>query len=198
MSGHWCPIHKTAFFKKGNMKSYAHPIKDAGGNTTGWCNEDDLSKAEPKAEPHEDKPFVPAINPEKQASIEAQNARTNLTSLMIAGKLTTASIDAYDPLEFALVSQLTDRAGVTFKGFKNKQGTMVDAAKAAGATDADRDAARKVAKGITTLGKLRTEVLKFGEGYETQAEQEKVFEQAFDAISDFPGTYMVAWEKRHG
>ena len=46
VKGHWCSIHKTPFFKKGKMKAYAHPIKDAGGVDTGeWCNE--AEKAEP-------------------------------------------------------------------------------------------------------------------------------------------------------
>ena len=40
--GHWCAKHKTPFFKKGNMKGYAHPIKDADGKDTGeWCNEEE-------------------------------------------------------------------------------------------------------------------------------------------------------------
>ena len=46
VKGHWCSIHKTPFFKKGKMKAYAHPIKDAGGVDTGeWCNE--AEKSEP-------------------------------------------------------------------------------------------------------------------------------------------------------
>ena len=39
-SQHWCKDHDTAFFMRGKMKSYAHPIKDAQGNDTGeWCHE---------------------------------------------------------------------------------------------------------------------------------------------------------------
>ena len=90
MSEHWCPIHKTPFFKKGNMKGYAHPIKDAEGNTTGWCNEDQLpsnpdhivKKGEPVAEK-----FEPAINQQKQNSIEIQNAVNNIVALWVGGKL---------------------------------------------------------------------------------------------------------------
>jgi hypothetical protein len=34
-----CPKHEGAvWFKKGKMNSYAHPINDGYGNTTGWCN----------------------------------------------------------------------------------------------------------------------------------------------------------------
>ena len=40
MAEHWCQEHETAFFKKGAMKGYAHPIKNEVGETTGWCNED--------------------------------------------------------------------------------------------------------------------------------------------------------------
>lgn len=38
---HWCYEHNTAFFKKGKMKSYAHPIQDSDQ----WCYE---HKTEPK------------------------------------------------------------------------------------------------------------------------------------------------------
>ena len=38
---HWCSIHKTVFFKKGKMQSYAHKIED----TDEWCNEE---KTEPE------------------------------------------------------------------------------------------------------------------------------------------------------
>lgn len=46
IKGHWCSIHKTPFFKKGNMKGYAHPIKDASGITSGWCNEEEPLESE--------------------------------------------------------------------------------------------------------------------------------------------------------
>ena len=39
-TSHHCPIHDVNFFKRGQMKGYAHPIKDDKGNTTAWCNED--------------------------------------------------------------------------------------------------------------------------------------------------------------
>ena len=50
---HYCPIHETPFFKKGNMKGYAHPIKDEAGEDTGeWCNEpkEDPGAQEPKTD----------------------------------------------------------------------------------------------------------------------------------------------------
>ncbi len=40
MAEHWCNEHGKIWFKKGNMRGYAHPIEDEKGQTTGWCNED--------------------------------------------------------------------------------------------------------------------------------------------------------------
>jgi len=37
---HWCPIHDTAFFKRGRMKWYAHKIE----GTNDWCSEDQVKK----------------------------------------------------------------------------------------------------------------------------------------------------------
>lgn len=37
MDKYFCEQHQTKFFKKGNMKAYAHPLKD-GEETIGWCN----------------------------------------------------------------------------------------------------------------------------------------------------------------
>jgi hypothetical protein len=91
MAEHFCTEHGVPFFKKGNMKSYAHPIKDGSGITAGWCNEQEA----PRASTHN----IPPETDKRQASIEAQNARTNLTNLAIAGKLTEVQ-------EIALISQL--------------------------------------------------------------------------------------------
>lgn len=40
---HWCSVHNTAFFKKGKMKNYAHPIE----GTDEWCNEPQDIEPEP-------------------------------------------------------------------------------------------------------------------------------------------------------
>lgn len=61
---HYCVIHKTAFFMKGKMKGYAHPITDAEGQTIGWCNEGDVEKLKDLP------PQEPGILPEHQAVIE--------------------------------------------------------------------------------------------------------------------------------
>lgn len=38
MDNLFCRIHQTQWFKKGNMKAYAHPVKDETGETVGWCH----------------------------------------------------------------------------------------------------------------------------------------------------------------
>ena len=41
MSEIMCPVHNVAFFKRGKMKAYAHPIEENGA-TVGWCNMKDV------------------------------------------------------------------------------------------------------------------------------------------------------------
>jgi len=41
---HWCKEHGVAFFKRGNMKGYAHKIGDTGE----WCNEPTVPKPTPQ------------------------------------------------------------------------------------------------------------------------------------------------------
>jgi len=66
---HYCTIHKTNFFMKGKMKSYAHPIE--GTDPVEWCHEHkptekpnkdtqaekDLSTVFPETEPSEASPL---------------------------------------------------------------------------------------------------------------------------------------------
>lgn len=56
MTEHWCKEHQRVWFKKGNMKNYAHPILDEDGNQMYdddgkalWCNQ-------PKEETNKSKP----------------------------------------------------------------------------------------------------------------------------------------------
>jgi len=78
-SKHWCPIHHTPFFKKGKMKSYAHPVKDENGNDTGeWCHErtpegynQHEEKPEPDPIPEEDK--IPPEKVQEQAEEDIEN-----------------------------------------------------------------------------------------------------------------------------
>ena len=46
---HWCLLHHTPFFKRGKMKTYAHPIVDEKGKSTGkWCNEGEVDSGKTK------------------------------------------------------------------------------------------------------------------------------------------------------
>lgn len=71
MTEHYCSEHETFFFQKGNMKGYAHPIKDENGNSTGkWCNEPKGETAELSRETPESstggKKEESHINPRKE------------------------------------------------------------------------------------------------------------------------------------
>ena len=54
MADHFCNEHQTVFFKRGNMRGYAHPIGEKNESTgkypEGWCNEDaeGVAKLEPR------------------------------------------------------------------------------------------------------------------------------------------------------
>lgn len=130
MSEHWCSTHNTPYFMKGKMQRYAHPVKDAQGNTLKdergrdiWCNEDDAQLERPAPAPKTEAPWVPAINPDKQASIEAQNALTNLTNLAIAEILPPHMVEA-------LIIALLSRTGINWGDCK---GGLVEEAKKHGA-----------------------------------------------------------------
>ena len=134
MSEHYCTVHHTKFFKTANMKSYAHPVKDAEGNTLEWCNEDKqpAPQAAPQAQPSKPEARTEwAPNPEKQHSIEAQNALTNLTNLAIAGILPA---HYHDRLCVALLG----RTGLNWGESTATKPGLVDAAiKAGGVPKAD-------------------------------------------------------------
>jgi len=65
-----------------------------------------------KGETEPPPPPEPAINHEKQESIESQNALTNLTTLMAANMLTDDYLRKMSPLEGAIVNVLMTRAGI--------------------------------------------------------------------------------------
>lgn len=56
MSEYFCQQHGTPWFKKGNMKGYAHPVKDANGNQmvengkNVWCNMPEDNEPTPESE----------------------------------------------------------------------------------------------------------------------------------------------------
>ncbi len=61
MSGHFCDEHGVPFFKKGNMRGYAHKID----NTEQWCNEPKGASEESEPE-HEGKPQHTPISKDEQ------------------------------------------------------------------------------------------------------------------------------------
>ena len=62
---HWCEKHKTKWFKRGKMQSYAHPIGDTGE----WCHE---HKAEPKPA------SKPAVQPEPESPPDTLQSPTEV------------------------------------------------------------------------------------------------------------------------
>lgn len=75
----FCLEHETNWFKRGKMRGYAHPIKDASGNDTGqWCNipED------------EDGPVIEPMSPQgPQQAPAAQRAEAEPTATPDEGEL---------------------------------------------------------------------------------------------------------------
>ncbi len=56
-SQHWCAEHNIAFFKRGKMNAFGHPIKDAEGKDTGkWCHEPSVPKPVPETPQSTKKP----------------------------------------------------------------------------------------------------------------------------------------------
>ena len=71
---HYCKTHGVVWFKKGKMKGYAHPITDEEGEPTGeWCNEPEEKASKGKSSTE---------SPERQASIEIQNAYTGIPAIV--------------------------------------------------------------------------------------------------------------------
>jgi hypothetical protein len=50
---HWCQEHKIAYFKKGKMRGYGHPIMIDAKETGGWCHEGGARKPGPKTKAQE-------------------------------------------------------------------------------------------------------------------------------------------------
>ena len=55
---HWCSEHKTAFFKRGKMNAYAHPI----GDTEEWCHEHKEAQSSPQPPESKSESIVEAGN----------------------------------------------------------------------------------------------------------------------------------------
>lgn len=108
MAEHWCKIHNTKFFKTAKMSGYAHPVKDAEGKTTAWCNEDaeEVAKLEPinpslqegEPTPEQLKPFDPT-----RKSIERQTSLNRATDWCIAKVQGGEALKTFDVLVVAKV-----------------------------------------------------------------------------------------------
>jgi len=72
---HWCKEHSTAFFMKGKMKSYAHPIGDTGE----WCHEH-------KVKPEEQAPQEPEIVSGESETPPDPNATEELLDKVVVAK----------------------------------------------------------------------------------------------------------------
>lgn len=64
-----CPIHNVEFFKRGRMKSHAHPMKDIDGSSD-WCNRHDVQAVTPAPAPAP--PQVPTPVEEPSGPVQAQ------------------------------------------------------------------------------------------------------------------------------
>lgn len=63
---HWCKLHDTAFFKKGKMTSFAHPIE--GTEPKEWCHEPSKTR---KTAGKDDKDLFPEDPPNATAAAKA-------------------------------------------------------------------------------------------------------------------------------
>lgn len=92
-SEHWCQVHKTKFFKTANMKSYAHPVKDADGKLLSWCNED-AQETEPKqAETAPQKEETP----KQEFKSRSEEIETNMWWKILADLIIHKEIDTTKP-----------------------------------------------------------------------------------------------------
>ncbi len=82
---HFCKLHNTAFFKKGKMKGYAHPIGDTGE----WCNETEVQNI-----PEETGDDVVVIDNEKPTSITVEQ-RVEIQRLAKGRGITEEQLNAY-------------------------------------------------------------------------------------------------------
>ena len=88
MADRWCSEHETVFFKKGNMRGFAHPILDENGEPTGkWCNEpkqEEVKPPPPKSEPPMSKENWAEKDKITRTSIERQKSLELATHWAIA------------------------------------------------------------------------------------------------------------------
>ena len=94
---HFCQIHQTVWFKRGNMRGYAHPIVDASGKNIGWCPEkkpetaqeppvDEIPPEESQVNPFDDAPPQPFPPPGTVTS----KPKRDLSTITDTGSLSKA------------------------------------------------------------------------------------------------------------
>ena len=93
----WCSLHETAFFKKGKMKAFAHPIGDTGD----WCHEHIPDAPEAKTTAETKKPVATeAYEPKSLKNVgeflTACNQRWGLIRSEVEDKLNKSTIQLGD------------------------------------------------------------------------------------------------------
>jgi hypothetical protein len=79
---HWCKEHNTAFYMKGKMKAFAHPVKDAAGTLVSWCNEPEPPKTtEAKKEPAMQQAEPATVTPKSIAGVDMVWLKESLKTL---------------------------------------------------------------------------------------------------------------------
>ena len=81
---HWCTEHETEFFKRGKMKSYAHPIGDTGE----WCHEHKEPAVEITATAVKDEAIVEVAPPIDMAWIKERLAAKSVSTKEFFEKIT--------------------------------------------------------------------------------------------------------------
>lgn len=117
---HWCEQHKTEFFKKGNMKGYAHPIGDTGE----WCNEGaDKPSAKPPVAPVAQKE-APAPSGGGNDKGEAQKLQRDPSTIKNATELFKACSEDW-PDKFKSTKDVNAALGI--KAWLEWGGTVAEA-----------------------------------------------------------------------
>ena len=112
---HWCKEHNTAFFMRGKMKSFAHPIKNADGTDSGeWCHEHVNDKPETKQEPEDLFP-EDAVKPTAQ-TVNSTASKTPAEPLQDAAGDKTSGVKAQQTVVIPNgMKTLTDMQKIIFK-----------------------------------------------------------------------------------
>ena len=105
MTEHWCKEHQTVWFKKGNMKGFAHPIIDTEGSQLYdnegkplWCNEPkekEVNTVKPSQKAEMSKDDWAEKDQRTRKSIERQKSLELAVNLCIAKLINKEEIPKY-------------------------------------------------------------------------------------------------------